>query len=63
MHPAPGTTAPALTGLAPAAEIQKMDQVNSKLYMQGIKIGNNFVMTRLTPVGKKWFGSQFNKTN
>jgi len=63
VHPAPGTTAPALTGLAPAAEIQKMDQVNSKLYMQGIKIGNNFVMTRLTPVGKKWFGSQFNKTN
>jgi hypothetical protein len=39
------------------------DQALSKLYKLGIKLGNNFVMNRLTPTGKKWFGSRFNKTN
>ncbi len=63
VHPQIGTVSPQLTGLAPAMEMKKQDQVNSKLYKQGIKLGNNFVMTRLSPTGKKWFGSQFNKTN
>jgi|TARA_E500000305_G_C4022809_1_gene239947 hypothetical protein len=44
-------------------EAQKMDQVNSKLYKLGIKMGNNFVTNRLEPTGNKWFGSMFNKTN
>ena len=53
----------ALAGMVPAYEAQKMDDVNSKLYKLGIKLGNNFVTNRLTPTGKKWFGSRFNKTN
>ena len=53
----------ALAGMVPAYEAQKMDDVNSKLYKLGIKLGNNFVTNRLTPAGKKWFGSRFNKTN
>jgi|TARA_E500000305_G_scaffold41071_1_gene31667 hypothetical protein len=44
-------------------EAQKIDEVNSKLYKLGIKLGNNFVTNRLSPAGKKWFGSRFNKTN
>jgi|TARA_E500000305_G_scaffold55351_1_gene44185 hypothetical protein len=44
-------------------EAQKIDEVNSKLYKLGIKLGNNFATNRLNPTGKKWFGSRFNKTN
>tara|TARA_R100000234_G_scaffold118763_1_gene99942 strand:+ start:1025 stop:1963 length:939 start_codon:yes stop_codon:yes gene_type:complete len=44
-------------------EAIKMDQVSTKLYKLGIKLGNNFVTNRLSPAGKKWFGSRFNKTN
>jgi len=54
---------PELKILTSVYEAQKMDQVNTKLYKLGIKLGTNFVTNRLTPAGKKWFGSRFNKTN
>jgi len=44
-------------------ESSKMSSVHQNLYKQKMNTGTALVETRLTPGGKKWFGSRWNKTN
>ena len=60
--PNAGGTSPQLVGIVPSQEAKKMDEVANKLYKQGVKWGL-FSSNRLSTIGDKWFGSQFNKTN
>ena len=65
-HPITNTgvqVSPDLYGELTAKEINKMSNVHQNLYKHKINLGNTFVDTRLSPTGKKWFGSRWNKTN
>ena len=65
MAPAPlKTTPPIQAGVTIAVkESSKMSSVHQNLYKQKMNTGTALVETRLTPGGKKWFGSRWNKTN
>ena len=52
---------PDLYATMTAKEVNKMSNVHQNLYKHKMNLGTAFVETRLTPTGKKWFGSRWNK--
>ncbi len=63
--PGPSLTAPSadLAVTIATKEASKMSSVHQNLFKHKMNLGTALVETRLSPTGKKWFGSRWNKTN
>jgi len=65
LGPAATQTTPPIDAAIDIAEKEayRMSFVHNNLYKQKINLGVGFSENRLSPLGKKWFGSRWNKTN
>jgi len=65
LGPVTATTAPPadLAITIASKEASRMSSVHQNLYKHKMNLGTALVETRLSPTGKKWFGSRWNKTN